>query len=1677
MASNTPQVVAFGQTAGASLTFRNPIDTTNLPNLSDFAFAYFPDGTTNNPRAQFYATSIIVSSPTNITVILDRPLPATGILESYYFDPTRSNDLNALQAPGGDDVNSFVVNTTLQPLPPPQPPRAPSAPTLTPATDSGALDGTTNDPIPVVSGTANPGNTVRIYDAAGNNVATGVADQAGIYAIPLTIPFDVVATITATQTDSNGLTSNNSAPTTFTIDRTAPPDPAFTELSFASDSGISSNDRITNIQTPLVRGYGTPFATVNLYDTDGTTLLGTSTADSFGDWSITSAALADGTHTLIAKEVDLAGNASPGRTETVTIDTTTPTVALSLDQTGGTAIATFLYNEPVFGNPNYTFTNGGLVVTGGTLGLPSVNNTNNTNISAVFTPPPGVNNGTATLVYDNTSFIDVAGNPGVGTSSTSLTFDTLAPTATSIARVGNATNNAAAQQFTVTFSEAVTGVDASDFTLATTGSAASTGLTIAGNGATYTITANGVTGEGTLRLDLNPTATGIADLATNLIATGYATGQTYTLDHTRPGLAAIARVGAATNNATTQQYTVTFDEAVTGVTLSSFTLATTGTAAGTIGSITGTGATYTVTVNNVAGDGTLRLDLKPTGTGITDPAGNAVLGVNPPGETYTIDRTGPTITTFAPLDPANTNANTLRYALNFSEPVTGVGTGSFTVSGGPGVSGTVASITGSGSNYVVTLANVTGEGPLQLNLDPLLSTITDAAGNALPSGMRPGLPYLLDHLAPAVPGIPGLGAGTDTGLSTTDGITRINTPGITGTAEPGSTITLFDTNGITVLGTAVAATDGSYAITATPLAEGTHLLTTRATDPAGNVGPLSPPTTVVIDTTPPTLAISSSATQLRAGEASTVTFAFSEDPGASFNWNGTNGDVVVTGGTLGAISGTGLTRTATFTPTPGQNAATASITVAPGSYTDTAGNNGGTGSTPNITFDTLAPLVQSVTANPGAGALAAGETISFTVNASEALTITGAPALTLTDGSSAAYLSGSGTSALVFRITLAPGQNVNGLGIAGVNLPPGAAIRDAAGNNATLTGAIASFPGLTIDTTAPTITAGLATDSGAADGLTNSPFLIGTGEPNGTVSIFLGTSVLGQVPVDATGHWQFTPALADGAYTFEVQQADAAGNTSSTTVAFRLDTTVPTLTVGLIPGNDPRRGITTLAGTADPGATIAIYDGQQTLGTATADGSGAWTYTPMLADGAYTLNVSSQNAAGTSTSRSIPLLMDVAGVSSQLPHPFLTLSVTNDDPAAVITLTATIKPASTGRFYDLGNGVLTPDGAGYVISGTAAQITADLHAVIFVPAPGQPAPSSAVGVLTGEVPGATLQDFAGNVLIGDPTLSRSLVGGTSGTAFLTQGGPTFVQGGAGHDTVSAVSGNVTVVSGTAGSLIGLGSGVALINGRGPDTIVGGAGSATIGAATGSLVGLGAGMALVSAAAGSTVVGGAGANTVGVRGEGILMFGGSGHTTFIGGTGSSTVAGGSGSATLFGGQGGGVLAGGAAGSNIIVAGQQATTLIGGGGNDVLFATGSGGDLLVAGSGNTTLQGGASSGNDTFFAGAGNTLIGLGAGQGTVFAGSGASTVVGGSGSTTYAVLNGHAGGTEQIIGFKLGVDKLALGGFADGEIVRALSSVTTDAGSATTAASTTMTLSDNTRITFMDMTSINARVFG
>jgi hypothetical protein len=123
-----------------------------------------------------------------------------------------------------------------------------------------------------------------------------------------------------------------------------------------------------------------------------------------------------------------------------------------------------------------------------------------------------------------------------------------------------------------------------------------------------------------------------------------------------------------------------------------------------------------------------------------------------------------------------------------------------------------------------------------------------------------------------------------------------------------------------------------------------------------------------------------------------------------------------------------------------------------------------------VTVDETLPRVLSIVASPSHGDLDAGKKVVLTVEFSEKVLVRGRPVLKLNDGGLAHYAGGSGTKALRFTYTVAAGQNTPDLTVTGLVLAGGATIKDTAGNNAVLAGAVWNPPGiLEIDTTAPEV--------------------------------------------------------------------------------------------------------------------------------------------------------------------------------------------------------------------------------------------------------------------------------------------------------------------------------------------------------------------------------------------------------------------------------------------------------------------------------------------------------------------------------------------------------------------------------------------------------------------------------
>ena len=241
-----------------------------------------------------------------------------------------------------------------------------------------------------------------------------------------------------------------------------------------------------------------------------------------------------------------------------------------------------------------------------------------------------------------------------------------------------------------------------------------TGLLLTG-----TINPNGATLRDAALNNADPALHGISGTSSVLI------------DGVAPTVVTSDRVGPASTRATSVAFTVTFNEAVSGVDLADFELTKTGTAVGALGSLVPTSpGSFTVNVTGVAGDGTLRLDLKSSGTGIVDAAGNgAVVGFSA-GQVITVDNTVPAAAIGSPSSP-DTDSGPVTFTVTYTgaDFVT-LGIPDITLNTTGGVTATVQ-VSGTGLvTRVITLTNIQGAGTIGVSL--AAATASDLAGNAAP---------------------------------------------------------------------------------------------------------------------------------------------------------------------------------------------------------------------------------------------------------------------------------------------------------------------------------------------------------------------------------------------------------------------------------------------------------------------------------------------------------------------------------------------------------------------------------------------------------------------------------------------------------------------------------------------------------------------------------------------------------------------------------------------------------------------------------------------------------------------------------------------------------------------------------------------------------------------------------
>ena len=236
-----------------------------------------------------------------------------------------------------------------------------------------------------------------------------------------------------------------------------------------------------------------------------------------------------------------------------------------------------------------------------------------------------------------------------------------------------------------------------------------------------------------------------------------------------------------------------------------------------------------------------------------------------------------------------------------------------------------------------------------------------------------------------------------------------------------------------------------------------------------------------------------------------------------------------------------------------------------------------------LLVDNVAPVV-TVTgvANGGLYKAPATPVITITGAASQTITLDGAPFI------SGTLVSAQGAHALV------------------------AAATDAAGNTTTVT---VTF---TIDTTAPVVTV----TGVAGGGLYKAPV---------TPVVTVTGATAQTITLNGSPYVSGTPVTAEGAYTLVATASDAAGNTTTVTVAFTIDLTAPEIAVTGVAGGGLYKAPVT------PVVTVTGATAQ----TITLNGSPYVSGTPVTAEGAYTLVATASDAAGNTTTVTVAFAIDL----------------------------------------------------------------------------------------------------------------------------------------------------------------------------------------------------------------------------------------------------------------------------------------------------------------------------------------------------------------------------------------------------------------------------------------------------
>lgn len=777
------------------------------------------------------------------------------------------------------------------------------------------------------------------------------------------------------------------------------------------------------------------------------------------------------------------------------------------------------------------------------------------------------------LTLNNATIVDIANNAadldlhGVG-NTTGVFVNTQHPSVT-------LSTSAAARinvpfTVTVTFSEAVTGLAESDFSV-TNGTAG----TLTGSNATYTMVV-------TPASDGNVSITLPADVVANIGDNGNTASNTISLtyDGTAPAVSSVAvPVNGYYKAGATLDFIVRFNEdVIINTTNGTPTLALTIGATPVNATYTGTNGTdglnfsYTVVDGDMDMDGIVVNSLALNSSTIKDEAtNNAVLTLNGIGNTtmVRVNTTRPTVTVTTAA-PARTNAP-FTATITFSEAVTG-----FTSSDIAVVNGTAGTLTTS-DNITYTLQVIpTTEGTVSVNV-PADATVNigdngNTASNTIsliyditgPTAIAVGVPNDKYYRAGEILNF-NVHYNEAIILNTTGG-----TPYITLTIGSTTVNASYNAGNSTTLQFSYTVVNGDQdmdGITVGTLNLNGATIKDAATNDADlTLNNISSTTLVRVNTTSPSVTLSSTANPL-INAPFIVTATFSEAVTGL-----AESDFTITNGTASNLQTTDNIAY-TFTVTP---VADGIVTIQlPADATVNIGNNGNTASnTISFTYDATAPVVTAV-AVPANGYYKQGDVLNFTVDFSENINLNltgGNPYLNVILGS--ATVRADFTSALgnqvIFSYTVQPGDmDLDGISIGATLNANGSVMADMATNNVNLTlNNVGNTSNVFVHTGSPSVQL-----SAAAPARVNAPFAVTvvfneavTGLAAGDFTITNGTGSNLQTTDNITYTLLVTPT-ADGDVTIQLPAGQANnvvsnGNTASNTLSVTYDATAPAIAAG-----------------------------------------------------------------------------------------------------------------------------------------------------------------------------------------------------------------------------------------------------------------------------------------------------------------------------------------------------------------------------------------------------------------------------------------------------------------------------------------------------------------------------------